>query len=240
MVDTVGGAEKSVEDTPEFYVPAQGLDLQPYLRDGDIAGIHHLGRYYWACQVLAHLRPATVLDVACGAGYGTHMLAEALPASAVTGCDYDPRSKVHADAHYRRDNLRYVAGNMVTWQYRETGEPMGRYDGIVSFDTIEHLLHREVAILSIVRNLADDGVFLFSTPCAHEADVLNPGWEHHKIEYSYRTLVPLLKYFFRSVAMAGDPDFIAGAFWTGVINRDVLRYPTIGNPLICRGPIRHG
>lgn len=95
-------------------------------------------------------------------------------------------------------------------------------------------------MLSIVRSLAEDGVFLFSIPCAHEADMLNPGWEHHNIEYSYRTLVPLLKYFFRSVAMAGDPDFIAGTFWTDVINRDFLRYPTIGNPLICRGPIRCG
>lgn len=228
-----------IEREGEFFVPRRGLNFRTYLPEMDYGGIHHLARYEWASRVLTREMPRKLIDVACGAGYGSFMLARTLPETSVTGCDYDPRSKIIAEVRYNSPNLQYLTGNMVTWKHQKSDESLGRFNVIVSFDTIEHLLHREIALLNIVRNLEDDGMLLFSTPCSQDYDLLNPAWDHHKIEYSHRTLLEFLRYFFRSVSAVGDPDFIEARFWADEVNKDQVVYPTIGNPLICRGPIRH-
>jgi 2-polyprenyl-3-methyl-5-hydroxy-6-metoxy-1,4-benzoquinol methylase len=233
---------KDEADSTEFYTPPLGIVLAPYVAARDIAGIHHVGRYVWACEVLHEIRPRRVLDVACGAGYGSGMIARACPDSSVLGADYDTRAVAYAAQHERAPNLDFAPGNMVTWEMTATDgstRPLGRFDAIISFDTIEHLLHREIALLRIADNLGDDGVLLLSTPCAHPSALLNPGWEHHKIEYSYLDLVPLMRRFFREVAAPDDPAFPNRAFWTRLNTPESL-YPNLGNPLVCRGPIRVG
>jgi SAM-dependent methyltransferase len=233
---------KDEADSTEFYMPPLGTALAPYVEARDIAGIHHVGRYLWACEVLQTIRPRRILDVACGAGYGSGMIARACPDSSVLGADYDIRAVTHAAQHEQAPNLDFTQGNMVTWEATATDgttRPLGRFDAIVSFDTIEHLLHREIALLRIADHLGDDGVFLFSTPCAHAATLLNPGWEHHKIEYSYLDLVPLMRRFFRAVVAPDDPAFPNRAFWVRLNTPEPL-YPNLGNPLVCRGPIRVG
>ena len=73
------GAEKAQDETTEFFVPRRGLDLAPYIAHRDVQGIHHLSRYHWATRVLEEVAPRRVLDVACGAGYGSFLLADTLP-----------------------------------------------------------------------------------------------------------------------------------------------------------------
>src|SRR5690606_3340878 len=63
-----------------------------------------------------------------------------------------------------------------------------------------------------------------TTPCGHRITRLNPGWEHHKIEYSHHDLRALLKRFFKRIIEPGQADFPNQAFWDGVINRDRVRY----------------
>jgi SAM-dependent methyltransferase len=233
---------KDEADSTEFYVPPLGTLLAPYVAAHDLAGIHHLGRYTWACEVLAGISPWHILDIACGVGYGSAMIARACPDSSVLGADYDSRAVALAEQFEQAPNLDFTAANIVTWEQQAedgTSQPLGRFDAIISFDTIEHLLHREIALLRLADNLEDDGVLLLSTPCAHEATLLNPGWEHHKIEYSHRDLVPLMRRFFREVTTPDDPGFPHRSFWTR-LNTPEPVYPTLGNPLVCRGPIRVG
>jgi SAM-dependent methyltransferase len=233
---------KDEADSTEFYTPPLGTMLAPYVAARDIAGIHHIGRYAWACEVLSGIQPRRILDVACGAGYGSVMIARACPDSSVLGSDYDARAVAHAAQHEQAPNLDFAAGNMVTWEMTGsdgTTRPLGRFDAIVSFDTIEHLLHREIALLRIADNLGDEGVLLLSTPCAHASTLLNPGWEHHKIEYSYLDLIPLMRRFFREVTAPDDPGFLGRDFWSRLNTPEPL-YPNLGNPLVCRGPIRVG
>src|SRR5687767_13674188 len=111
--------EKNVEDSVEFYVPEEGLDLHHYLAKELPEGatpkqhrllkqaVHHLARYHWAAEVLRETAPGLVLDVACGAGYGSFLLAEALPGHTVVGGDYDPRAVAQAKARYSGDNLEF-------------------------------------------------------------------------------------------------------------------------------------
>ena len=60
------------------FVPEEGVSIEEYLARGDRTAVHHLLRYEWACDVLAteDSRVKTVLDIACGAGYGSHQIAQ--------------------------------------------------------------------------------------------------------------------------------------------------------------------
>ena len=239
---------KDEEATTEFFVPSHGLDLDHYLAmpvpDGGKPArlrkqaIHHLARYYWAALVLAELAPGTILDVACGSGYGSRILADAVPQFKIVGGDYDKRAVEHATATYGGpDNLSYQPVDIVSWQNPETGEPSGRFDYIVSFDTIEHLLFRELALMNFAENL--DQSLLFSTPARGE-NRLNPGWEHHKIEYSYRHLYNFVRRFFEVVKIADNGTLPKLDFWTDRVNRDGQEYLLRGNPMICENPIAIG
>src|ERR1700730_9930532 len=110
-------AAKEKESTIEFFTPMLGLDVAPYLKSGDICGVHHLARYHWATGVLSQLGPKRILDIACGAGYGAGMIAKACPHAEVVGADYDERAIIYARQHEEvLPNLSFSHGNMVTWQ----------------------------------------------------------------------------------------------------------------------------
>lgn len=241
---------KDLSQTIEFFVPKEGLELRHYL-DKVLPpdaipkairlrkqAIHHLGRYYWAARVLSKLPPGSVLDVACGSGYGSAILAEALPEFSVTGGDYDPRAVEYAAKTYGGfNNLTYALVDVVTWKDPQSGKGLPNFDYIVSFDTIEHLLHREIALINFSERLNSNGLFLLSTPCGKAENLLNPGWEHHKIEYSYRHLYNLMRRFFNTVMIPDNGDLPELSFWTDVINGQRQEYLLRGNPMACAKPI---
>jgi len=235
------GATKNLEETPEFFYPRHGLEIDEYIKMENKQGIHHLGRYHWATKVLSAHLPNKILDIACGAGYGSFILASHINQATVTGADYDIRGVELARRTYERHNLSYVHGNIVTWENKsgESSEPLGSYDAIVSFDTIEHLLHREIALIRITQNLSSNGMLLLSTPCGHQTTLLNPGWEHHKIEYSYIDLQNLLKRYFGTVLVPEAGNFPGIEYWENVINNGKRRYLNKSNPVVCLDPIQY-
>lgn len=230
-------------------MPSEGLELQHYLDmtlPADATpkqarlrkqAVHHLARYYWAARVLSKCPPGAVLDVACGSGYGSAILAEALPAFSIVGGDYDSRAIEHATQNYGgRNNLSYGPVDVVAWENPETGEELSKFDYIVSFDTIEHLLHREIALINFSERLNPQGLLLFSTPCGKDKDLLNPGWEHHKIEYSYRHLYNLMSRFFVSVSIPDNGSLPELSFWKDVVNGRQQEYFLRCNPMVCAQP----
>jgi 2-polyprenyl-3-methyl-5-hydroxy-6-metoxy-1,4-benzoquinol methylase len=229
-------ALKHTDETVEYFTPTLGFDVGPYLDIEQKQGIHHVGRYQWACLALAERNPKSVLDIACGAGYGSFMLASALPNASVLGIDYDERAIGYAGTNHTAVNLRYAHGSVVTWIANDALIPA--VEAIVSFDTIEHLLHREIALMRMADNLADDGWLLLSTPCGHDETRLNPGWEHHKIEYAHADLYGLLSRFFGRVVQPQDDDFPLASFWRERVNATAPRYFNLMNPVVCKNPIR--
>jgi 2-polyprenyl-3-methyl-5-hydroxy-6-metoxy-1,4-benzoquinol methylase len=224
----------------EHFSPNLGLELDPYLEREDKQGIHHLSRYHWARLVLQAYRPKSVLDIACGVGYGSYILATGMPQTSVTGVDYDHRAINHANQQYINPNLSYRLGNLVTWKFGPEfeSEPMGIYDAVVSFDTIEHLDHREIALIRLTENLSDNGMLLLSTPCGHEETLLYPDQPHHTIEYSYHDLTKLLRRFFQTVHLPEDGTLPQMDFWEDVVNQGRMRYKNLSNPVMCLGPRR--
>ncbi len=86
----------------------------------------HLVVYQWIAARVGGLR---VIDMACGEGYGSNVLAGS--AASVVGVDANPEAHAHARARYRRANLRFERDLIETFS-----EPA---DAVVFLQTIEHL-----------------------------------------------------------------------------------------------------
>ena len=123
---------------------------------GEIAH-EHWHRYAFARRYVLGKR---VLDVACGEGYGSALLAGV--ASAVTGIDIDASAVAHARAAYAAlANVRFEEGSAASLPL-----PDGSVDAVVSFETIEHLPRADQPRMmgEIARVLAADGVLVMSAP----------------------------------------------------------------------------
>ena len=93
------------EKAPEsLMLPFTGERYVPELR-GTIA-LEHLHRYAYACQFV---EDKVVLDIACGEGYGSEMLART--AQKVYGVDIDKVTVAHAKHKYKSKNLKFIEGS---------------------------------------------------------------------------------------------------------------------------------
>ena len=132
-----------------------GERFLPEVCGGEMA-IEHYQRYRFARLLV---RDRTVLDAACGEGYGSSMLAEA--AAAVTGMDIDEEVIRRAAGKYTDSHLSYVAASVDAMPFAASS-----FDVVVSFETIEHIKERqqELFLNEIVRVLKTDGILIMSTP----------------------------------------------------------------------------
>jgi 2-polyprenyl-3-methyl-5-hydroxy-6-metoxy-1,4-benzoquinol methylase len=111
----------------------------------------HLAVYEW---IGAHVGGLRVVDLACGEGYGSDVLART--AFRVTGVDANPDAHKHARLRYRAPNVRFVR-DMVE-RFSE------RCDAVVFLQTIEHV-HDPDGVLENVRGMLDPGGTAYvSTP----------------------------------------------------------------------------
>ena len=90
--------------------------------EGDVA-IEHLHRYHAASGVVRGLR---VLDIACGEGYGSAILAG--QAETVVGVDIAPEAVAHARATYPSPRLRFEVGSVLQ---NPAGRCLGRRGGVL-------------------------------------------------------------------------------------------------------------
>jgi 2-polyprenyl-3-methyl-5-hydroxy-6-metoxy-1,4-benzoquinol methylase len=103
-------------------------DLNPLNPDDQASLQIHMQRYEFAAL---HLSGQRVLDMACGCGYGTALLAERNPDKQVTGVDIDPAAIAYARAHYQQPNLRYECADA-----EQFSSDQG-FECIVSLETFE-------------------------------------------------------------------------------------------------------
>jgi len=89
----------------------------------------HFERYKFAMQRVS----GKILDAACGVGYGSFMLSEV---GKVVGIDIEPEAIAHATIHFPGPKY-YVA---------DVQKPWGKFDWVVSFETIEHVPDPKAAL----------------------------------------------------------------------------------------------
>ena len=124
----------------------------------DEIGYEHLHRYYAAANLVKNKR---VLDIACGEGYGSEILAGL--ANEVAGVDIDEESIKLAINKYtlKTKNLQFKCGTATTIPYNNEV-----FDIVVSFETIEHLDQntQDLFLKEIKRVLVPGGILIMSTP----------------------------------------------------------------------------
>lgn len=141
----------------------------------------HLIVYNWVAERVAGER---VVDMACGEGYGTGVLATT--AAHVTGVDANPEAYAHAKAKYECENVSVVRDLIETYS-----EPA---DAVVFLQTIEHLQEPEKALRHFASMLEPGGAVFMSTPNvltlapkgAERSD--NPFHIHEYKAHEYRAL----------------------------------------------------
>ncbi len=115
----------------------------------------HWHRYHFAAPLVAGL---LVLDVACGEGYGSALLASR--AAAVTGADIAPSAVEHARARYAKvANLEFREADCAALPFADAS-----FDAVVSFETIEHIAAQESFLDEVRRVLRPDGLLILSCP----------------------------------------------------------------------------
>jgi Methyltransferase domain len=152
----------------------------------------HLVVYQWIAARVAGLR---VIDMACGEGYGSDVLAAS--AASVVGVDANPQAHEHARRRYRRANLRFERDLIEAF-----GEPA---DAVVFLQTIEHLQDPGAA-LEHFRGLVEGGTVYLSTPNVRTlapkgAERSDNPWHVH--EYRAQEFERLCREHFASVGLFG-------------------------------------
>lgn len=97
-----------------------------------------------------------VLDIGCGEGYGSNLLAD--EAHEVLGIDYDTMVIEYAQDKYRRENLTFSVMDV-----ENLGLVTRKFDVICSFQNIEHIRDTSKLLGNIYQLLNERGVFICST-----------------------------------------------------------------------------
>jgi SAM-dependent methyltransferase len=164
----------------------------------------HMHRYAFAGQFV---RGKTVLDAACGEGYGSALLSRY--ANAVTGVDLSERAIEHARQRYPLGNLEFHQGDCCRLSYEDQS-----FDCIVSFETIEHLEDQRKMLAEFERVLKPSGFLLISSPdksvYSDEREFKNP---HHVRELYADEFRDLLSGRFPVIRMFGQKLLFHSAIW---------------------------
>lgn len=168
--------------------------------------LEHLHRYALAVELSAG---KAVLDIACGEGYGSALLAR--NAVSVTGMDIDPVCIEKAKKKYVAGNLRFVAANALS-----TTLPDQTFDLVVSFETLEHLDEQDQLLRELKRVLKPGGLLLISTPDKAQYTDQN-GYRNpfHKKELYKTDFDTLLRQYFNHVTLLSQSVCHSSVIRTG-------------------------
>jgi glycosyltransferase involved in cell wall biosynthesis/SAM-dependent methyltransferase len=114
----------------------------------------HIARYSFAAQVSAGKR---VLDVGCGVGYGSHLLARA-GADEVLAFDISEAAVAHAREFYAHPRIKHFVGSA------EDLFLAAKFDLITCFELIEHVNRQHRVLEQLAAALSERGMLVISTP----------------------------------------------------------------------------
>ena len=140
----------------------------------------HLARYEWAKEEVF----GDVLDVGCGSGFGSELLAEGSKVTSVTGLDihlYDLRNS---------SKVSFLEADIIN-----SDLPARTFDSVVAFEFVEHFDAEKIKIvLAKIRSVCDNqSVVFISTPNREAFSPIGKTWlPYHPIEYSLKELKRLV------------------------------------------------
>lgn len=167
--------------------------------------LQHLKRYEFAGD---YVKGKSVVDVACGTGYGSEMLALA-GARDVRGIDLSPDAVEYAIKMHHRPNIVFETGDATDLSRLANAS----IDAVVSFETIEHLPEPLPFLREAARILRPGGSFLVSTPCRWRGSLEDkPANPHHVREWNLPEFRALLLDYFREIELFGQIFYLSQGF----------------------------
>lgn len=182
-----------MEFTGERMIPEYNVE--------DLIYSEHLLRYNFCKQFVAG---KTVIDIACGSGYGTQIIAEA-GAQLAHGADISPETVEYATKTYAHAKSEYFVAD-------GTDLPFGDhcYDVAVSFETIEHLEHYQKFIDELKRVLSPSGLLIISSP---NKDLYPSGNDFHYEEFTEEEFLTMLQVQFKHVKLYYQNNFLLSSLF---------------------------
>ena len=165
----------------------------------------HFHRYVFAQSLVAG---KTVLDAACGEGYGSALLAQT--AQSVVGIDLADETIRHAKSTYmEQQNLGFMQGDCTALNLEDKS-----FDIVVSFETLEHLEQQQSMLREFRRVLKDDGLLIISSPDKKTYSDANNVQNPFHVKELYRDeLESLLSSVFPASKLLGQKLVFHSAIW---------------------------
>jgi len=136
-----------------------GERLVPDISPADLEA-EHRARYEFATRFIEGRK---ILDVGCGAGYGSYMMST--KAGSVTGIDIDQKAVEFAKKNYEHERVSFVNGDVRSLPFGDD-----EFSMCVCFEVIEHIKEPDKLLSEVSRVLGskddkgDPGLFIVSTP----------------------------------------------------------------------------
>ncbi len=193
LLENKPGAEKN--NSGEYYF--DGLCMMPGKSWNAQMELEHWNRYMTFLYLAESLN---VLDVACGEGYGTHLLSST--AKKAIGIDLSATNISHAVNKYGqgKKNLDYIVSDACDMSIGDQG-----FDVIYSFETIEHLNDIHAFLSGISKVMSDGGAGIISTPRPNINPVTKKPYNpHHVNELTAEEFKSSISKYFRFIKLAGQ------------------------------------
>jgi 2-polyprenyl-3-methyl-5-hydroxy-6-metoxy-1,4-benzoquinol methylase len=141
-----------IKDTGERVIPEQMDPMNTLL-------LEHIARYQFSLPYMK----GRVLDLSCGSGYGTHMIAKQCKEKIdeVIGVDIDEAVIQYARGTYYHPKSTFEIHNAVD---TKLNKKLGLFDVIVSFETYEHIEEEKKLLDNFYNLLKPGGTLIVSTP----------------------------------------------------------------------------
>ncbi|HLP62141.1 MAG TPA: methyltransferase domain-containing protein [Candidatus Deferrimicrobium sp.] len=114
----------------------------------------HLARYLRAAECLKN--DWTVLDLACGCGYGSFILAN--HAQKIVAVDRSAEAIAWAKTYFHKPNIQWVESDWHDFAYGEA------FDAVVCLETVEHINDDRGLLRKLHAYLKPGGLLIISTP----------------------------------------------------------------------------
>jgi cyclopropane fatty-acyl-phospholipid synthase-like methyltransferase len=162
----------------------------------------HVNRYEWALTKLS--KDDTVLDLCCGSGYGSNMIAK--KCKKVYGIDKSADGINYAQKHYNRNNLIYSQADLTEPDIFPEGENI-KFNSIVFIEAIEHIEKKYIdSILMTLKSiLVPSGKLIITTVDKEQSEGKN---EYHLNEYTAFELKSLVRKYFKIDEIKIEDKFV--------------------------------
>jgi 2-polyprenyl-3-methyl-5-hydroxy-6-metoxy-1,4-benzoquinol methylase len=194
-------------DSVMDYIGTPKLELGPAFAYQALETPRHLvfvfSRYKFVAKMLSSKKNARVLEMGCGEGVGSLILAE--DGHSIVGVDFDEGQIAYAKKHlenHSKFDISFLHGDLLDMN-------LGKFDAVVNLDVIEHIPteEEEIFVKTMSDHMKDDGFCLVGTPniSAHKyaSEMSKRG---HINLYDAERLQNLLLKFFKNAFIFGMND----------------------------------